>query len=78
MSNKQCPNCQSFKTTRASKKALFLSAGLLCVVVGMALTIFLIGIPIFFLGLTCICISLFLKEDGKMRCRTCNFIYYSK
>lgn len=71
----ECPHCQSFKTATVSPKKLARIIGLTSVVVGMATLIFVVGFVFLFIGIVALILSLFLPDNGKMRCRECGFIF---
>lgn len=72
----QCPSCDSYKTVSASNKSILRTVGLVSIVMGMALTLFIIGVPILLIGIVAFFLSFFFKETGKMRCRNCQFIFH--
>jgi len=71
----QCPNCNSFKSVSASTRGRAFSGGIALIILGSALTFFIItaiiGVPLFLLGIL-VCISAaFLPEHGERACRNC-------
>ena len=75
MKNIECPHCHTFNTSPASPKYTVRLLGLTSLLLGFALAIFLIGIPFIFLGLLMLIGSFFFPENGRMRCRSCKFVW---